>query len=350
MAKADEAVAQSREKLEDLLAGGGSEGGGADSGPRASLLWEGHARGELIEAKSGPASAAKASGVDLLVTGSIEIRSGYALATIRGYDRSVERVVFAWEDAASVEDPEPLAAALAARLERWIAGRDFARIEIDASPASARVRVNGSEVDRSGVAYVLDAGEATITAEAAGYGSFRQDIYLRPGERRNLSVVLSPLSLGSALVLVDPPGASVSLDSVPLGEAPLTIALDGTRGILSAIAPGREGASLVLPESGDSTLEIALPLDDGLGPRGRLEAARGGFYSSLGWLAIAIPATALSIGARNVYAEAETRSPSASAGTARATADVVVIAAAAGAGAAAINMFIHLIKYLGAAR
>ncbi len=353
IAKADSAVAESRKKLEALFADDGKGEGdedGPDSGPRASRLWEGHARGELIDAKAGAAQAAKSSGVDLLVAGSIEIRSGYALATLRGYDRSLEREVFAWEDACSVEDPEPLAAAMAARLEFWVAGRDFARIEIRASPASARITVNGRELDRSGIAYIFDELEATIEAGAAGYGAFSEIIPLRHGERRALSIALSPLSLGSALVQVDPPGASLSLDSVPIGEAPLTIALDGTRRILSASAPGREGASLVLPESGDERLDIVLPLEDALGPEGRLEAARGGFYSSLGLLAISIPATALSIGARNVYAEAEARSPAASASAARASADIVVIAAAAGTAAAAVNMFFRLAKYLGAAR
>jgi hypothetical protein len=358
---ADKAVEDSRKRLMELSPSDGATGsaqgapGQGAAAPqaekaRAAVLWSGHAGGDLVDAKAGAAAAAKASGVDLLVTGSIDLRSGYAAVTVRGYDRALDREVFSWKGACSLEDPEPLAEELAIRLERWTAGRDFARLAIRVSPASARVEVDDVECGPGRIVYDFDAGDAVVEAEAGGFLPYRETLRLSLRERRTLDVVLSPRSLGSALVTVDPPGASISVDSVPAGTSPLSIPLDGTRGVLVARADGREGASVVLPASGDQSVGISLLPSDGLGPTGRVEAAREDFFKALGWLVVAIPPTALSAGAYSLYSEAEGRSPLASTGRSRLVSGIVLAASAAGTAAASVNSIIKLVRYLKAAR
>ncbi len=345
--KADSAVRESRKKLESLQSSPEMQ---ADPARRTCALWAGHAKGELIELKSGVAAAAASNKLNFLVSGALEIRSGYAFATLRGYDADLGREVFTWEGVCSVEDPEPLADEIAAKLERWTAGGDYARYEFRVAPSFARVKVNGRVLGQERVAYIFDADEIVVELEAAGYEPKKLTSPVVPGERRRFDIELSPLAVGTVLVTADPPEASISLDSVPLGAPPQTITLDGQRLILSASAPGRESASVILPESGESKLDLVLPPADDLGPNGRIEAARGGFYSALGWLAVSIPVTALSLGVRNVYAEAETRSLLESTSQARMASDIAVVTASIGTAAAAVNMIIHLIKYLRVSR
>ncbi len=345
--KADSAVRESRKKLESLQS---SPLQSAEMVQKTSLLWSGHAKGELVDIKSGITAAAAANKVNFLLTGKLEIKSGYAFATLRGYDADLGRYMFTWEGVCSVEDPEPLADEIASRLERWIAGRDFARYEFHVAPPSAKVIVNGQVLGQERIAYIFESDEITVEIEAAGYEPRKMTHPVVMGERRRFDIELPPLEVGTLLVTVDPPGASLSLDSVPIGEAPQTLKLDGQRLILSASAPGRESASLVLPESGESRLDLVLSPADNLGPNGRIEAARDKFYSALGWFAVSIPVTALSVGVRNVYAEAEARSPLESTTEARTLSDVVVVGASIGTAIAAVNAVIQLIEYLRVSR
>jgi hypothetical protein len=342
---ADRAVAESRKKLMEITPDVGAAGDA-----RAATLWSGNAGGDLVDAKAGAAAAAKASGVDLLVTGSIELLSGYAAVTVRGFDRALGREVFSWKGACSLEDPEPLAEETAIRLERWTAGKDFARLAIRVSPASARVEVDGVECGPERIVYDFEAGDAVVEAEADGFLPYRETLRLALGERRAIDVAMSPRILGSALVTVDPPGAAVSIDSVPAGAAPLSIPLDGTRGVLVARAEGRESASVVLPASGDQGVAISLLPSDGLGPAGRIEAAREAFFKALGWLVVAIPPTALSAGAYSLYSEADGRSPLESTSRSRVVSGIVLAASAVATATASVNAIAKLVRYLKAAR
>lgn len=346
---ADKAVAESRKKLTELSPEGRAEIGAAGES-RAAVLWPGNVGGDLVDAKAGAAAAAKANAVDLLVTGSVELLSGYAAVTIRGFDRSLGREVFSWKGVCSLEDPEPLAEETAIRLERWTAGKDFARLAIRVAPASARVEVDGVEVGPERIFYGFEAGEMVVEAEAGGFLPYRQTLRLALGERRSIDISMSPWIFGNALVTVDPPGAAISVDSVPAGAAPLSIPLDGTRGVLVARAEGRESASLVLPASGDLDLGISLLPSDGLGPAGRIEAARESFFKALGWLVLAIPPTALSAGAYSLYSEADGRSPLESTSRSRVVSGIVLGASAAATAAASVNAIAKLVRYLKAAR
>jgi hypothetical protein len=351
MLTAKKNVSDSTKKLEDAT----KEESHASPTPQAELateLWDGHATGRLIDPPAFDLpKAAKAAGVDLLVTGSVALGSGYAKVVLRGYDASLGREVFAWKSHCSIDDPEPLAEEMAERLERWTAGREFARLELKPNPSSAELYVNGELVSGSTrVAYIYKDGPVAISAAASGYSPYSTSLELSLGERRAIELKLEPLSTGTVALTTDPPGSSISLDSVPLGPSPLSISLNGSRSIVSASSEGRETQTIVLPESGDSSIDLSLLPSDGLGPAGRISAAKDRFYATLGWFVLSIPVTALSYGAYYSYDEAYGRSGLQSMYDSRTAASVAVGIAAAATATTAAFMIVRLIKYLKSAR
>jgi hypothetical protein len=319
---------------------------------KPSRLWEGHAKGLLIDAPTSTlSSAGKSAGVDLLVTGSVALLDdGYAAVRVSGYDLSLDREAFGWKSYCSVDDPGPLASDMASRIESWTAGRPFARIELHTDPPSAELKANGLDLEGSRpVIYSYEAGSLSVEASAPGFAPKTETVEAALGDRKVLDISLEPLSTGTARLSVDPPGAAVSLDSVPIGLAPLTIKLDGSRGIAVASAKGRESSTLVLPASGESDIGISLLPSDGLGPTGRLGAARDRFYQSLGWFALTIPATALTYAAMSGYDDAYARSPSPSLYVSRNVSIGALGASALAMGATAGIAIFRLVKYLGTA-
>ena len=313
-------------------------------------LWSGHSGGQLIDPpESGPAKAAKAAAVDFLVSGSIALESGYAKVVVRGYDVSLGREVFSWKAFCSADDPMPVAEDMANRLERWTAGREFSRVELKPDPTSAELRVNGELLaDGSRIAYIFHDGPINISATASGYSPLSTTVDIALGERLSQELKLQPLSTGSVSLKTSPPDASISIDSELKGQSPLTIGLDGSRPIVTVTAKGSENQTVVLPASGDSDIAINLQPSDGLGPSGRIAAAKDKFYSRLGWFILSIPISALTYGSYKEYDNAYTRSGSTSdsLGNSRNTAAVALGVAAAATATTAVFMVIRLVKYL----
>jgi hypothetical protein len=346
---ADKGLAESSKKMDEAMKEGKTPKGAPPE--IIAKLWSGHDNGQLIDPPTSDlAKAAKAAGVDLLVTGSVALESGYAKVVVRGFDASLGREVFAWKSFCSVDDPAPLAEDMAGRLEHWTAGRDFARLEIKPTPASAELRINGELLSGSTrIAYVYSDGPVSVFATASGYAPLSVTVQLALGDRKTQELTLEPLATGSIFLSTDPPGASISLDSVPQGQSPFSIGLDGSRAIVSASSEGRETQTAVLPASGDGSLDLALPPSDGLGPSGRISAAKDRFYSTLGWFVLSIPVTALTYGVYQDYDEAYLRSGSSSMYNSRSTAYAAVAAAASVTATTAVFMVIRLIKYIGTA-
>lgn len=307
-----EAVAAAK-KLDDILA---KDSAALQAPPPASptalavKLWADHGSGKLIEAPSSDlAQAAKAAGVDLLVTGRLSFNSGYAALSLSGYDASLGRRVFTWKSYCAVDDPAPLAREMAHKLEAWSAGRPMARVDIEVEPASAEISVNGRALaGGSRVVYAYEAAELEIRAQAAGYRSLATGIAVEMGDRKTAELKLEASAEGSATVRVNPPDANLSLDSMPRGKAPTSIELDGQRSFLEASAPNYESKIAIIPASGYPEVSIDLRPSDGLGPKGRIEAAKDRFYSAFGLFALSIPLTALSTGVYNQYLDAYSRS------------------------------------------
>lgn len=346
---ADKQVAASLQKLAEM----DSEKGSSIAPPvdRATKLWDGHAKGQLIDIPtSGLSTAAKAAAVDLLVTGTVSFQSGYAIVTVHGFDAILEQEAFAWKTFCAVDDPAPLASDIARRIELWVAGRAFARVEVTLIPASAELLVNDELQERkSPILYFYQEGRVRLEATASGYSPRVLDVDLAFGDRKALKFSLEPTATGIVNLITDPPGASISLDSVPIGQSPISIKLDGSRGIATASAKDHEPQNIVLPSSGESDLNIRLQPSDSLGPSGRLSAAKDRFYESLGWFVLSIPVTTLSAGVFGGYDEAYARSGDSSIFVSRNVAGTALIAAAIATGVTATFMVIRLIKYLGKA-
>jgi len=347
---ADKQVSTAAEKLE--AARGNKDGAPTPpSKDQDAKLWEGNEKGQLIDSPTvGLGQAAQAAKVDLLVTGSIDIQSGYALIKVKGYDASLDREVFSWKSYCSIDDPGPLAADFAERLENWTAGRPFGRLELNLNSASAELSVDGEPFEGSHpVIYAYDDEILHLFASAAGFSSRATAVDLALGDRKSMDVNLEPIATGNADLTTDPLGAEISLDSVPIGQSPLSIGLDGSRRIVLAQAQGRESQTVILPESGDVQLKLDLPPTDGLGPKGRILAAKDSFYKTFGWFVLSIPVTALTYGISNAYDEAYTRSGEPSLYASTQISSYALWTAAAATGTAAVFMIIRLVKYLSTA-
>jgi hypothetical protein len=129
----------------------------------------------------------------------------------------------------------------------------------------------------------------------------------------------------------------------------LTIDLDGTRSFLTATAPDYESKTIVLPASGTADVSIKLLPWDGLGPKGRIEAAKDRFYFAFGFLATSIPVIALSAGVYSQYSDAYMLSGDSNLYSASTiSADVLTGCIIFACVAAAYTIF-RLVQYLGAA-
>jgi len=348
VAAADKLVQESRKSLAQI----GATAAEAAS-PVAASLWKGHASGELVQIpKGGARAAAKKEGLDLLIWGSLSFKEGYAIARLSAYDASLERETWAWRGACAIDDPAPLAEELAAAIERLVAGREFARVDLFPDPPSASLYAGNERLPSgSGTAFVFAPGKTRIRAESTGYSPWSTTLDLSMGDRIKLTASLSRLSTGIASISTDPPGAAVYIDSSPAGAAPVELPLDGTRRVATAYLAGRERADAVLPASGEAALAIALPPLDGLGPGGRVGAAKDRFYEAFGWFFLSLPAATLSAGAFTSYSAAAASSGSLSSLIVSRNVSAVVMAASVGACAGlAANAIVRLVSYIGAAK
>ena len=351
LAAAEKLVADSTQKLADLdIEKLGAPPPSAPS-DRETRLWDGHSKGLLIDIPSSSLfQAAKTAGVDLLVTGTIALQSGYAIVQVRGFDSLLEREVFAWKSYCSADDPAPSAREICAQLERWVAGRDFARLDLSLKPSSTELRVDDQSFQGAlPVFYVYAPASLRIEASAAGYATRVIQVDLALGERKSLSLELEPRVTGRISLTSDPEGAAVSLDSVPIGRSPVAITLDGSRGIATLSATGREPQSIVLPSAGEAQLAVSLLPSDGLGPAGRISTAKDSFYQSLGWFVLSLPVSMLGWGAFHAYDEAYGRSGDTGLLVSRDVTIGALSLAIAATASAATFMILRLVKYLGAA-
>jgi hypothetical protein len=146
-----------------------------------------------------------------------------------------------------------------------------------------------------------------LSAGAPGFEPQMMSVVMSLGERKEMNLVLTPIATGMVNLSAEPQDASISIDSAPFGHAPLTINLDGSKSFVEATFPGYEPKTAVLPASGNSEVTMKLRLEDGLGPSGRIEAAKDRFYWAFGFFMITIPAISLTAGLYNDYASAYTR-------------------------------------------
>jgi tetratricopeptide (TPR) repeat protein len=113
---------------------------------------------------------------------------GFAAYELRRYAECIERL-----EAALRSTVKPLEGQLRSDTEQLLArARNFvARVFVELKPASARLSVDGNEVELSpGVPLVLQVGEHTLEVRARGFQRERRSIHVNGGEDQRLGFLL----------------------------------------------------------------------------------------------------------------------------------------------------------------
>jgi hypothetical protein len=261
--------------------------------PRTTALWKDHEAGKLAEADPrSPADAAVAQKLSLLLCGSVESAAGgYLLVSVLLWDAELGRIVLDRREFARPEDPAP--AELAEEIRDYVAGSPYGRLAIAPVPASAALAINGTESEERTV-YVFEPSRIEAEITAPGFLGVREAFDLAPGERKTYAPVLLPVERATVGVSVDPPGARLFLDGLPVGSAPLDLETGIGGALLRAEAPGFESERLLMDPataSGTVFMKLAAATDDG--SSGRLARAKDAFYRSLGFLVLGMAGQAL---------------------------------------------------------
>ncbi len=331
---------------------GAGNGSALPQPTRPAALWTGNRDGGLFApSPADPSALLREKGVSLFVRGRVEPLGAYALVELEGFDVALGRPLFTMREYADPADPEPLARTIAARIEEAVAGGSVGRLEIELKPPSARLFVDGRELDPSErVIYRTTPARIDVTATAPGWVGKRLTLGLAPGERTHLALDLEPISEGFALVETEPPDARLYLDGLPLGRAPAKVALDGRRAVLEASAMGYEPERTILSPTSGEGLRLVLRPDEGESAELRVDRAQRRFYDALGWLVLSLPASSLLYGASANHRIAYVQSASLDAYNAYITTTSAFAAAAAVSAALAVNAIIRLAGYITAAR
>lgn len=323
----------------------------SDHGGLSSVLCTDNKAGQLIEPKGRDyAAAAKASGANLVIHGSIEPVGEYVAITLAGYDANLGRDLFTFVDYASPVDPEPLAHAFAERILEAVAGIPFATIDLSVDPPSAVVMVNGKTLDSDERRiYCFKPGRYDFYASAPDRKTFSTSMDINLGESRELAIALPKESAGIATIKTIPPGLPVYVDGLMVGNSPVEAALTGSRAVVSTKEKDEKAVSAILPASG--TVEILLDTDAARErAKKSLDTERSHFYGSLGLLlASAIP-TSLLYGAYSTYYDAASEALTTRLISAYNTSGIALGAFAVLSSGLAINVIVHLVEYVGAAR
>jgi hypothetical protein len=322
--------------------------------PRESKLWQDNAEGLLFEAQSAPrGSLLKDKKVDLLVYGSVEAIGDYVSVVVRGYDAALDRDVFTWQDYASPSDPSPLAGDMADRIASYIAGRAYARIDLEVEPPSAELMVDGRKL-ASGERRIYSFGTPSVTVDASApdRSSCEIAIEVKEGDRKKISFELPPFSTGVARISTLPGGLTVFLDGLPLGASPVEATIPGRRSVASAFIESegkvQSSASVIVPASGKAELAIRPSSEDkDLGKR--VEKAKDDFYWALGWFMLALPPTTICRGLNSIYYNACEAGGTAELLKAYNDSSTALAILGTVTGGLAINAIVRLVGYISAA-
>ena len=324
---------------------------------RTTRVWSGHISRELVEfTDKDPGKVAFSKSIDLLIWGTLAPVGDYVSLFIHGFDVHLGQEVFFWKEFADPNDPEPLAQVLADRIATWVAGAEFARVDISADPSSAWIEVDGKPLGSDAKRlYRFGKGRMVITGKAPGMQDAQIVLDLAPGDRKTARLTLDPSESSRILLDTIPIGAHISHRGIPLGTAPVEILTFGERSIASAESPGFESDSIILPAYGDSMVSLELHPEDGLGPSGRVGKAMDAFYEALGWFVLSLPPASLSLGAYSAYSESYKESEqkgniNTSLGASMSISAISLGLFASVSAGLAVNAIIRLVAYIGAAR
>jgi len=115
-------------------------------------------------------------------------------------------------------------------------------VRVQASPASAVLRIDGQPVGQGTWSGVLAPGDHYIQMTAPGFADTTFVLRVEPGVRSESLVTLRAAENGRGTVEIttDPPGARIALDGEPRGQSPLRLDAAPGEHRITATLPGRE--------------------------------------------------------------------------------------------------------------
>lgn len=250
---------------------------------------------------------ASQSGLDLLVTGTIEEIEGFLFIEAAAFDPAAGVDVFQFNAAEAREGVAAATERLGAELATVLLGSPWATVAIDPLPATATVSVDGVflGVGRTVVPF-LPAGDHVVAVTAAGHAARRIDLAIDGGESLELTPALVAVEPALVAVSSEPPQAAVYLDSVWMGVTPLSVPLPETGLRLEMRRDGYFSRSVDLAMPAAPELRIALDRDTG-DRQAQQEMARDHFYRSLGWFVMtSAPPLLLGMAAADATARVKT--------------------------------------------
>jgi hypothetical protein len=248
-------------------------------------------RGEVLlpEAVRAPLEAAADSKVNLLIYGSFEEIQGYLYLEVHAVDSALEREVYSYADAAGREDLGPDMEAVVDGLTKVLWGRDWASLAVTASPAEARIYLDGSLLG-TGQARLdfVSPGERSLRVELEGYESQTQTVLVEPYSLTELDISLEKLPESLIGVGSDPAGAALYRGSTWLGVTPLEVPRPETLSRFLLRLEGFRDVPLYLGPASPAALSLTLA-PAALDPLVRQKRERNRFYAAFGLFALSLP-------------------------------------------------------------
>ncbi|MBW1811817.1 MAG: PEGA domain-containing protein [Deltaproteobacteria bacterium] len=158
---------------------------------------------------------------------------------------------------------------------------DLANLVIMSSPPGAKVYINGKESGIAPITKELKAGKYRLRGELDGHNKFEEDVALRPGEKRELSMMLQKIKAGTLVVNASPSGAWVDIDGKTAGQAPVAKELSpGPHEVVVKLAGhliDRRNVTLVADEQKSLNLQL-----ESIPTRPKMLWGHVAFWSGLG--------------------------------------------------------------------
>ncbi len=257
--------------------------------PQRVALWEGGSK--LYDGGAKPLSALRQAGISGLITGTIEDTSGYLVVTmkietgIEGIAPSEYVAAAPWEELGRLVDN------LTAAVKTTLSHVEAVTLQLEIFPEGAEVFVDGKTIPSGTRTWVVPAGTHRIDADAAGHVSSFMEANFEAGHPYRVAINLEPETRVAAGFSASVPGSLVYLDSLYVGESPVTLSLPlGTS--LGSVTDGGVTTWFYV-QGGPGPFEVK---SNRIKTEKRIEGQRSVLYWSLGALYISLPVSMLAYG------------------------------------------------------